>query len=374
MNKISFIDLKTQYSVLEQNIKNSISNVLESGQFILGPIVEEAELLLSKYTEAKNTITVSSGTDALFVSLLALDIGPGSKVFLPSFTYTATAEVIALLQATPVFVDVDELTYNISSIDLNLKINSYKKSELNNSAIIAVDLFGQPADYPILQKIADEHGLHLISDAAQSFGGAINDTKVGKLAPITTTSFYPTKPLSCYGDGGAIFTDDNDIAKKIKSIRSHGISNDPYENIRIGTNARFDAIQAAVIINKLSIFDEELTQRRKIASTYDQELSECVLLPRIQTEMKSAWAHYTIRTKKRNAMRQFLLENDIPTMIYYPKPMHKQIAYQNYHNHKDTLPNSEMLCNEVLSLPLHPYINEDQILRITSKIKEFLKK
>ncbi|MBL6770787.1 MAG: DegT/DnrJ/EryC1/StrS family aminotransferase [Rhizobiales bacterium] len=374
MNKISFIDLKTQYSVLEQNIKNSISNVLESGQFILGPIVEEAELLLSKYTEAKNTVTVSSGTDALFVSLLALDIGPGSKVFLPSFTYTATAEVIALLQATPVFVDVDELTYNISSIDLNLKINSYKKSELNNSAIIAVDLFGQPADYPILQKIADEHGLHLISDAAQSFGGAINDTKVGKLAPITTTSFYPTKPLSCYGDGGAIFTDDNDIAKKIKSIRSHGISNDPYENIRIGTNARFDAIQAAVIINKLSIFDEELTQRRKIASTYDQELSEYVLLPRIQTEMKSAWAHYTIRTKKRNAMRQFLLENDIPTMIYYPKPMHKQIAYQNYHNHKDTLPNSEMLCNEVLSLPLHPYINEDQILRITSKIKEFLKK
>jgi len=374
MNKISFIDLKTQYSVLEQNIKNSISNVLESGQFILGPIVEEAELLLSKYTKAKNTVTVSSGTDALFVSLLALDIGPGSKVFLPSFTYTATAEVIALLQATPVFVDVDELTYNISSIDLNLKINSYKKSELNNSAIIAVDLFGQPADYPILQKIADENGLHLISDAAQSFGGAINDTKVGKLAPITTTSFYPTKPLSCYGDGGAIFTDDNDIAKKIKSIRSHGISNDPYENIRIGTNARFDAIQAAVIINKLSIFDEELTQRRKIASTYDQELSECVLLPRIQTEMKSAWAHYTIRTKKRNAMRQFLLENDIPTMIYYPKPMHKQIAYQNYHNHKDTLPNSEMLCNEVLSLPLHPYINEDQILRITSKIKEFLKK
>ena len=374
MNKISFIDLKTQYSVLEQNIKNSISNVLESGQFILGPIVEEAELLLSKYTEAKNTVTVSSGTDALFVSLLALDIGPGSKVFLPSFTYTATAEVIALLQATPVFVDVDELTYNISSIDLNLKINSYKKSELNNSAIIAVDLFGQPADYPILQKIADENGLHLISDAAQSFGGAINDTKVGKLAPITTTSFYPTKPLSCYGDGGAIFTDDNDIAKKIKSIRSHGISNDPYENIRIGTNARFDAIQAAVIINKLSIFDEELTQRRKIASTYDQELSEYVLLPRIQTEMKSAWAHYTIRTKKRNAMRKFLLENDIPTMIYYPKPMHKQIAYQNYYNHKDTLPNSEMLCNEVLSLPLHPYINEDQILRITSKIKEFLKK
>lgn len=374
MNKISFIDLKTQYSVLEQNIKNSISNVLESGQFILGPIVEEAELLLSKYTEAKNTVTVSSGTDALFVSLLALDIGPGSKVFLPSFTYTATAEVIALLQATPVFVDVDELTYNISSIDLNLKINSYKKSELNNSAIIAVDLFGQPADYPILQKIADEHGLHLISDAAQSFGGLINDMKVGKLAPITTTSFYPTKPLSCYGDGGAIFTDDNDVAKKIKSIRSHGISNDPYENIRIGTNARFDAIQAAIIINKLSIFDEELTQRRKIASIYDQELGEYVLLPRIQTEMKSAWAHYTIRTKKRNALRKFLLENDIPTMIYYPKPMHKQIAYQNYHNHKDALPNSEMLCNEVLSLPLHPYINEDQILRITSKIKEFLKK
>ncbi|MEK9794943.1 MAG: aminotransferase class I/II-fold pyridoxal phosphate-dependent enzyme, partial [Hyphomicrobiales bacterium] len=250
MNKISFIDLKTQYSIIEKDIKNSISNVLESGQFILGPIVEKAELLLSKYTQAKNTITVSSGTDALFVSLLALNIGPGSKVFLPAFTYTATAEVIALLKATPVFVDVDDSTYNISPSDLDLKINSYKKSELENSAVIAVDLFGQPADYKRLKKITDAYDLHLISDAAQSFGGTIDNTKVGKLAPITTTSFYPTKPLSCYGDGGAIFTDNNDIAEKIKSIRSHGISNDPYENVRIGTNARFDAIQAAVIINK----------------------------------------------------------------------------------------------------------------------------
>ena len=373
MNKISFIDLKTQYSIIEKDIKNSISNVLESGQFILGPIVEQAELLLSKYTEAKNTITVSSGTDALFVSLLALNIGPGSKVFLPSFTYTATAEVIALLKATPVFVDVDDSTYNISPSDLDLKINSYKKSELENSAVIAVDLFGQPADYKRLKKITDAYDLHLISDAAQSFGGAIDNTKVGKLAPITTTSFYPTKPLSCYGDGGAIFTDNNDIAEKIKSIRSHGISNDPYENVRIGTNARFDAIQAAVIINKLSIFDEELIQRRKIASIYDQELEEFALLPTIQAGTKSVWAHYTIRTKKRNAMRKFLLENEIPTMIYYPKPMHKQIAYQNYHDNSP-LPNSETLCTEVISLPLHPYMSEEQVLTITSKIREFLKK
>jgi UDP-2-acetamido-2-deoxy-ribo-hexuluronate aminotransferase len=373
MNKISFIDLKTQYSIIEKDIKNSISNVLESGQFILGPIVEKAELLLSKYTQAKNTITVSSGTDALFVSLLALNIGPGSKVFLPAFTYTATAEVIALLKATPVFVDVDDSTYNISPSDLDLKINNYKKSELENSAVIAVDLFGQPADYKRLKKITDTYDLHLISDAAQSFGGVIDDTKVGKLAPITTTSFYPTKPLSCYGDGGAIFTDNNDIAEKIKSIRSHGISNDPYENVRIGTNARFDAIQAAVIINKLSIFDEELIQRRKIASIYNQELEEFVLLPTMQAGTKSAWAHYTIRTKKRNAMRIFLLENEIPTMIYYPKPMHKQIAYQNYHD-SSALPNSEMLCTEVLSLPLHPYMSEEQVLTITSKVREFLKK
>ena len=372
METINFVDLKKQYSLIENEVNESLASILKSGQFILGPVVEEAEKALSKYTGAKHTISVSSGTDALFVSLLSLKVGPGSKVFIPAFTYTATAEVIALLGAEPVFVDVDEDTYNISYIDLIAKIDKYKKSELSDSAIIAVDLFGMPADYDDIREIASKYGLSLISDAAQSFGGSIGGQKVGKLSPITTTSFYPTKPLSCYGDGGAVFTDDDGIATKIKSIRSHGITDNPYENVRIGTNARFDAIQAAIILSKLKIFNEELNKRENTAQIYNEELKRVVKTPVTANQVKSAWAHYTVRTKNRDGLRKFLQENNIPTMIYYPKGMHEQIAYKKYHN-GDPLIISEKLCNEVLSLPFHPYMSEDQIYYVTEKVKEFIK-
>ena len=371
MEPINFVDLKKQYAAIESDINESLSAILKSGQFILGPVVEEAEEALSKYTNAKHTISVSSGTDALFVSLLALGIGPGSKVFIPAFTYTATAEVIALLGAEPAFVDVDEDTYNISCESLITKINQYPKSELSNSAIIAVDLFGLPADYGTICDIAVNSGLYLISDAAQSFGGSIGSQKVGKLSPITTTSFYPTKPLSCYGDGGAVFTDDDEIAMKIKSIRSHGITDNPYENVRIGTNARFDAIQAAVILSKLKIFDEELSRREITSSIYNQELKNIVEIPITTNQVKSAWAHYTIRTRDRDGLREFLTKNNIPTMIYYPKGMHEQTAYQKYHN-GDPLIVSEKLCGEVLSLPLHPYMSENQVYYVSGKVKEFI--
>ena len=371
MEPINFVDLKKQYSAIESDVNESLSAILKSGQFILGPVVEEAEEALSKYTNAKHTISVSSGTDALFVSLLALGIGPGSKVFIPAFTYTATAEVIALLGAEPAFVDVDEDTYNISCESLITKINQYPKSELSNSAIIAVDLFGLPADYNTICDIAMNSGSYLISDAAQSFGGSIGSQKVGKLSPITTTSFYPTKPLSCYGDGGAVFTDDDEIAMKIKSIRSHGITDNPYENVRIGTNARFDAIQAAVILSKLKIFDEELSRRESTSRIYNQELKNIVETPITTNKVKSAWAHYTIRTRDRDGLREFLTKNSIPTMIYYPKGMHEQTAYQKYHN-GDPLIVSEKLCGEVLSLPLHPYMSENQVYYVSGKVKEFI--
>tara|TARA_Y200000002_G_scaffold358251_1_gene341487 strand:- start:7811 stop:8983 length:1173 start_codon:yes stop_codon:yes gene_type:complete len=371
METINFVDLKKQYSVIESDVNESLAAILKSGQFILGPVVEKAEDALSQYTNANHAITVSSGTDALFVSLLALGIGPGSKVFIPAFTYTATAEVIALLGAEPAFVDVDEDTYNISCDSLTEKINHYQRSELSNSAIIAVDLFGLPADYNTIYDIAVNFGLHLISDAAQSFGGSIENQKVGKLSPVTTTSFYPTKPLSCYGDGGAVFTDDDELAMKIKSIRSHGITDNPYENIRIGTNARFDAMQAAVILSKLKIFDEELGKRENTAQIYNQELKGVVKTPTITNQVKSAWAHYTIRTRDRDELRKFLTENNIPTMIYYPKGMHEQTAYKKYHNGNPLIV-SEKLCGEVLSLPLHPYMSEDQVYYVSEKVKEFI--
>ena len=371
MEQINFVDLKKQFSSIEREITDSVLEVLRSGQYILGPIVEEIEKKLSLYSNVNNVITVSSGTDALFVSLHALGIGPGSKVFIPSFTYTATAEVIALVGAEPVFVDVNSKSFNISCKDLEKKIKNHKLKKDIPSAIIAVDLFGLPAKYDQLNIIANDYNIHLISDAAQSFGGAIGNKRVGNLAPITTTSFYPTKPLSCYGDGGAIFTDDDSMAQILRSIRAHGVSDDPYENIRIGTNARFDAIQAAVLLKKLTIFDKELEEKKKVARIYNEELYKAVETPIILEGVDSAWAHYTIKTTDRNELKKYLSDCNIPSMIYYPKPMHEQIAYKKYSN-DDNLEISKNLCNEVLSLPMHPYMSEEQVLYIAKKIIKFL--
>ena len=371
MEQINFVDLKKQFKELENEIVNSVSGVLESGQYILGPLVEEIEDKLSLYANVNNVVTVSSGTDALFVSLHALGIGPGSKVYIPSFTYTATAEVIVLVGAEPVFVDVTSRSFNISCKDLEEKIEKYRPTKDMPSAIIAVDLFGLPAKYDRLNDIANRYNLSLISDAAQSFGASIGNKKVGKLAPITTTSFYPTKPLSCCGDGGAIFTDDDDLAQILRSVRTHGISDNPYENIRIGTNARFDAIQAAILLKKLTIFDQELEKRKNVAAIYNQELDQIVETPMAIDGVYSAWAHYTIKTKKRDKLKMYLSDANIPSMIYYPKPMHDQIAYKKYSN-GDNLKISTDLCQEVLSLPMHPYLSEEQVIYITEKIKKFL--
>tara|TARA_B110000305_G_C19465309_1_gene657426 strand:- start:12420 stop:13595 length:1176 start_codon:yes stop_codon:yes gene_type:complete len=372
---INFIDLKKQYNEIEKEITSSVASVLKSGHYILGPIVEKLENELCSVTGSKYAVSVSSGTDALFITLLSLGIGKGSKVFLPSFTYTATAEVIVLAGAIPVFVDVDEHTFNISNEDLVKKIiESNVKISDNKSAILAVDLFGLPADYEEIRKTAEKYNLPLISDAAQSFGASVNNIKVGKLADITTTSFYPTKPLGCYGDGGAIFTDNEELAIILKSIRSHGQGNDPYDNIRIGINGRLDSLQATVLLEKLKIFNSELKVRRDIANLYNKGLSDLVQVPVIRDGTNSSWAQYTILTNKRDELKEYLYSKNIPTMIYYPKPMHHQSAYKKYHKKSSNLIVSERLSKEVISLPFHPYLNNNQITFIIEKIRNFFSK
>jgi len=372
---INFIDLKKQHSIIESEITSSLDKILKSGQYILGPIVENLENKLCSITGSKYAISVSSGTDALFIALLSLGIKKGSKVFVPSFTYTATAEVIVLAGAIPIFVDVDKNTFNISNEDLVKKIieNKSKNSD-NKSAILAVDLFGLPADYAKLKETAEKYNLSLISDAAQSFGASINNIKTGKLADITTTSFYPTKPLGCYGDGGAIFTDNKELAIILKSIRSHGQGNDPYDNVRIGINGRLDSIQAAVLLEKLKIFDSELKKRSDIAKLYNEGLAELVKIPIINDNINSSWAQYTIVTKKRDELKEYLSDKNIPTMIYYPKPMHHQPAYKKYHKNNSNLIVSERLSKEVISLPFHPYLNNKQITFIIETIRNFFYK
>lgn len=372
---INFIDLKKQHSIIESEITSSLDKILKSGQYILGPIVENLENKLCSITGSKYAISVSSGTDALFIALLSLGIKKGSKVFVPSFTYTATAEVIVLAGAIPIFVDVDKNTFNISNEDLVKKIieNKSKNSD-NKSAILAVDLFGLPADYAKLKETAEKYNLSLISDAAQSFGASINNIKTGKLADITTTSFYPTKPLGCYGDGGAIFTDNKELAIILKSIRSHGQGNDPYDNVRIGINGRLDSIQAAVLLEKLKIFDSELNKRSDIAKLYNEGLAELVKIPIINDNINSSWAQYTIVTKKRDELKEYLSDKNIPTMIYYPKPMHHQPAYKKYHKNNSNLIVSERLSKEVISLPFHPYLNNKQITFIIETIRNFFYK
>jgi UDP-2-acetamido-2-deoxy-ribo-hexuluronate aminotransferase len=372
---INFIDLKTQHERIGDRISERINQVFASGHFIMGPLIDELEQKLAIYTGTQHAVAVSSGTDALFISLLARGIGAGDAVFIPGFTFSATAEVIVLAGATPVFVDVEADTFNICAADLRQQIATIKKEDrLRPAAIMAVDLFGLPADYQALRTICDEHDLYLIGDAAQSFGASQNNPghkvqRVGSLADVTATSFYPSKPLGCYGDGGAIFTNDGDLANILRSIRSHGEGNGAYDNVRVGVNGRLDAIQAAVLLEKLEIFDDELKSRIRIANTYSQYLRDYVGIPQVPDNTYPSWAQYTICTTKRDILQASLKTANIPTMIYYPRPMHFQPAYAIYGNGPGSLPTSERLCNEVISLPFHPYLKNDEISCIVDTIK-----
>lgn len=359
---VPFIDLQAQYSRLKPQIDARMHAVLDHGQFILGPEVAEFERALGEYAGGVNVVGVSNGTDALMMALMAHDIGPGDAVYVPGFTFTATAEAVLMLGATPVFVDVGAGSCNLDADDLARAIDATRG--LRPAAVIAVDLFGLPADYRRISEIAAAHGMHVIADAAQSLSGAIEGVRVGKLAPLTATSFFPAKPLGCFGDGGALFTPDAEMAEKLRSIRGHGTGKAKYDIVRIGMNARLDTLQAAVLLVKLTVLEDERGRREKLSRYYDSRLSNIVTAPARPAGYQSAWAQYTIQLDNRDAVQAALAKSGIPTQIYYPRPMHLQPAYARYGGGEGSLPVSENLSRRVLSLPMHPYMPEDVAARI----------
>lgn len=370
MTTIPFIDLKTQYARIKDSVDAGIKRVLEHGQYIMGPEVAECERRLAALAGSKHCLTVSSGTDALVAPLMALGIGPGDAVFVPSFTFTATAEVVLLVGARPVYIDVHPRLFNIDVAHLAREIAAVKKEGAHRArAVIAVDLFGLPADYAALNKLCEAEGLALIDDAAQSCGGALDNKRVGALAPITATSFFPAKPLGCYGDGGAVFLDDDALMAKLVSIRVHGQGRSKYEVERVGLNARFDTIQAAVILAKLDVFERELERRQEIAALYTKALGNAVEAPQVPAGYRSAWAQYSILSDRRDAIVTALKAEGVPTAIYYPIPMHLQAAYRQYGKGEGSCPVAERLAKRVLSLPMHPYLEDATIARICDIVR-----
>lgn len=364
---IAFIDLAAQRRRLGSRIEDAIARVLAHGQYILGPEVTQLENMLAEFAGAKHAITCANGTDALHLVLMALGIGPGDAVFVPGFTFVATAEVVGLVGASPVFVDVDRDSFNMSLESLELAIPDAKRQGLKPKAIIAVDLYGQPADYTAIEKIASKHGLAVIADGAQSFGGSLNGKRVGSLTTFTTTSFYPAKPLGCYGDGGAIFTDDDANAELLKSLRFHGKGDHQYNNVRVGMNSRLDTIQAAILIPKLEIFADEVAAREAVAQRYSKGLAGVAKVPLIAPGAQSAWAQYTLVVEGREALVASCKANGVPTAIHYPIPLHLQLGYVSYPRAPGGLPNCEWLASRVVSLPMHPYLDaatQDRIIAV----------
>ncbi|CAI3924312.1 MULTISPECIES: DegT/DnrJ/EryC1/StrS family aminotransferase [Commensalibacter] len=371
-NMISFLDLKKQQLRLGDAIKKRVDQVLSHCQFILGPEVQELEERLANYVGAKFCVGVSSGTDAIQIALMAENIGPGDAVFLPAFTYTATAEVPLVLGATPVFVDIDPETFQIDPTHLKLCIQKIRnEARLKPKAIIGVDLFGQPAPWDVLRQIAKQEQLFLLDDCAQSFGGMYQGHKLGSEADATVTSFFPSKPFGGYGDGGAIFTNDAEKAELYRSLRSHGEGKTRYQVLRTGMNGRLDTIQAAVLLAKLDFFDEELSRREQIACLYDQHLASIVQVPIRVPQSQSAWAIYSILLQDEHSrikLQNKLKEQHIPTAIYYPLPLHQQPAYCNSHD-GSVLPVSERISKQILALPIHPELTDQEVLQIIHAIK-----
>jgi dTDP-4-amino-4,6-dideoxygalactose transaminase len=372
---IPFIDLVAQRRRLGARIDEAIARVTEHCQFILGPEVRELEAELARFCGARHAITCASGTDALALVLMAKGIGPGDAVICPSFTFCATAEVAALLGATPVFADVDETTFNIDPVSFEKAIAKAKRLGLKPKAVIPVDLFGLPADHDALAALAAAENLFILDDAAQAFGGTYKGRDIGTFGHATATSFFPAKPLGCYGDGGAVLTDDDELVELIKSLRVHGYSNsDKYDNVRIGLTARLDTIQAAVLIEKLKIFRDEIAARNAAAERYNNALGNVALVPRVPDGYTSVWAQYTIRLEagRRDGLAAALKAEGIPTAIYYPKPLHRQTAYQHYPYADGGLAVSDRLAQEVISLPMHAYLDEPTQDRIIDAVQRAL--
>jgi len=368
---IPFLDLKAQQARIATDLRRRLEAVLAHCQFILGPEVRELEAELAKFCGASHCVSVSSGTDALQIALMAEQIGRGDAVFLPAFTYTATAEVPLLLGAAPVFVDVDPRTFQIDTAHLTRRIEHIRATgKLKARAVVGVDLFGQPADWPALIDIARRNGLFLLDDLAQSFGASLHGQPIGSQADATATSFFPSKPLGAYGDGGALFSESEERADLYRSLRTHGEGKTRYEVLRTGMNGRLDSIQAAVLLAKLAVFREELQARERIAQTYDQLLGNAVTTPKRVTDSTSTWAIYAILLPDeaaRDRIQAALRAVGVSTAIYYPHPLHRQPAYSVQHD-GTSLPVSEDLAKRILALPIHPDLTEEDVVRISDAV------
>jgi dTDP-4-amino-4,6-dideoxygalactose transaminase len=369
---VPFIDVAAQRRRLGRAIDDAVARVLAHCQFIMGPEVAAFEKDLAAFCGAKHAISCASGTDALLLVLMAKGIGRGDAVFCPTFTFCATAEVVALLGATPVFVDVDATTFNIDIASLKRAIPVAKQKGLTPKAIIPVDLFGQPADHDAIAAIAKAEGLFVIDDAAQGFGATYKGRKVGMLAPATATSFFPAKPLGCFGDGGAVMTDDDQLADVIRSLRVHGQGADRYDNVRIGITGRLDTMQAAILIEKLKIFADEIAARDAVARRYNAGLTGVAIVPQVAKGNTSVWAQYTIRLQpgRRDKFAADLKAQGIPTAIYYPRPLHKLAAYTGFPVAEGGMPVSEKLAEEVIALPMHAYLDtptQDRIIAAVTR-------
>jgi len=371
-NPIQFIDLAAQQKKIREKVDAAIARVLDHGRYIMGPEVREFEEQLEAYTGAAHALGCANGTDALAIVLMAWEIGPGDAVFVPSFTYVASAEVVAMLGATPFFVDVEEETFNIDAGSFKAAIEQAREQGMRPSAVIPVDLFGQPANAPEIQKVADANDVRVLVDAAQSFGATLHNKRAGTWGDATTTSFFPAKPLGCYGDGGAIFTNDSDLAEVLNSIRLHGKGSAKYDNVRIGMNSRLDTIQAAILKEKLKIFPDELVARNQVASDYSQALKGIARTPKLIPGASSAWAQYTLIVDNRDEVQRKCQAAGIPTMVYYPMALSQQTGYKHYPAASGGTPVSDTLSGRVLSLPMHPYLDKSQMQRISTAVKDAL--
>lgn len=376
---MEFRNLKKQYYKNQQEFDEAIRQVIAKANFISGAQVAELENKLAQYVGVRHCISCANGTDALQLALMTWNIGPGDAVFVPDFTFFSTAEVVALAGAVPVFVDVEEDTFNMSPDSLQQAIEKVKKQgTLQAKAVIAVDLFGQPADYKKIQEIAQNNGMKLLEDGAQGFGGSIGDRKNCSFGDISTTSFFPAKPLGCYGDGGAVFTDNDEWAELLRSYRVHGKGSDKYDNVRIGLNSRLDTLQAAILNVKLNLFkDYELEAVNKAADQYTAGLKAVVKTPTVPEGSRSSWAQYSILCRdaeERTRIQDALKAEDIPSMIYYKKPMHMQGAFKNMTDSCPvSLQTTESICDRVLALPMHPYLEPDEIEKVVKNIKMAVK-
>ncbi|MBN2399865.1 MAG: DegT/DnrJ/EryC1/StrS family aminotransferase [Candidatus Aminicenantes bacterium] len=367
---MQFIDLAAQQKRIRRQLDERIKKVLDHGQYVLGPEIRELEDKLAAFVDMPFAVSVASGTDALLMPLMAEKAGPGDAVFAPTFTFIATAGAIALSGATPVFVDSDPETFNIDPDELEKSIRkTIAAKKFVPKGIIPVDLFGQPADYRAIQAIADKYGLFVLEDAAQSFGASQNGKKAGALAAIGATSFFPAKPLGCYGDGGMIFTADKDMNEQLLSIRVHGQGTDKYTNVRVGINGRMDSLQAAVLLAKLEIFPEEIELRQQVAGRYDRLLAGAVKIQKVLQENVSAWAQYSVLHPRRDQVIKKLREKSIPTAIYYPIPLHLQEAFSGLGYDRGDFPVAEKIAGEVFSLPFHPYLDEQTQEEIAAAVQ-----